>query len=388
MLVESSNPAHSLADSPRMPEALDALELVVVIDVAMTETARHADYVLPAASQYEKCEATFFNLEFPRQHLPAAPPTARATGGDAARAGDLRPAAARARCAPRGDAGAAARRCARWARPFAQAFVARGRARSRASARSPPYVLYETLGPTLPEGLAGAAALWGLAHRCAMTYPDAVRRAGHEDGDALFDAILAARSGLVFTLRRLRGRVGVHGGTPTGGSALDVPELLDGARDLQDRQPGWTTAEFPIVLSAGERRAYTANDIFRDAGWRKRDAARRAADESRRTPRSSGLVDGDRARITTARGSAEALVEVNDAMLPGHASLPNGYGVRATGPDGTQARSGRRAERADLVGLARRVRRHAVAQARPRADRAGGGVSRDTFGSVDRRPSA
>ncbi len=26
------------------------------------------------------------------------------------------------------------------------------------------------------------------------------------------------------------------------------------------------------MLSAGERRAYTANDIFRDPSWRKRDA--------------------------------------------------------------------------------------------------------------------
>src|ERR1044072_123981 len=38
---------------------------MVVIDVAMTETARMAHYVLPAASQYEKTESTFFNLEFP-----------------------------------------------------------------------------------------------------------------------------------------------------------------------------------------------------------------------------------------------------------------------------------------------------------------------------------
>ena len=37
----------------------------MVIDVAMTETARLAHYVLPAASQFEKPEATFFNLEFP-----------------------------------------------------------------------------------------------------------------------------------------------------------------------------------------------------------------------------------------------------------------------------------------------------------------------------------
>src|SRR5205807_1888827 len=73
MLVESSNPAHSLADSKRFREALESLELTVVIDVAMTETARNADYVLPAASQFEKWEATFFNLEFPHNtfHLRA-----------------------------------------------------------------------------------------------------------------------------------------------------------------------------------------------------------------------------------------------------------------------------------------------------------------------------
>ena len=42
MLVESGNPLHSLADTPRMREALQALDLLVVIDVALTETAREA----------------------------------------------------------------------------------------------------------------------------------------------------------------------------------------------------------------------------------------------------------------------------------------------------------------------------------------------------------
>ncbi len=54
MLVETGNPLHSLADSQRMREAMRALELSVVIDVAMTETARHADYVLPAASSSKR----------------------------------------------------------------------------------------------------------------------------------------------------------------------------------------------------------------------------------------------------------------------------------------------------------------------------------------------
>src|SRR6201994_2870037 len=65
MIVETSNPAHSIADSNACREAFRSLELMVVIDVAMTETARLGHYVLPAASQFEKPEATFFNLEFP-----------------------------------------------------------------------------------------------------------------------------------------------------------------------------------------------------------------------------------------------------------------------------------------------------------------------------------
>lgn len=90
MIVESGNPVHSLADSQRMREALRALACSVVIDVAMTETARQADYVLPAASQFEKAESTFFNLEFPRNayHLrqPLFPPPA----GHLARSGNSR----------------------------------------------------------------------------------------------------------------------------------------------------------------------------------------------------------------------------------------------------------------------------------------------------------
>src|SRR5271155_1821454 len=64
MLIESENPAHSVADSARMRQALQALEFVVVIDVAMSETAREAHYVLPSSSQYEKWEATFFGAAF------------------------------------------------------------------------------------------------------------------------------------------------------------------------------------------------------------------------------------------------------------------------------------------------------------------------------------
>jgi anaerobic selenocysteine-containing dehydrogenase len=324
MLIESANPAHSLADSRRFGEALDALELVVVIDVAMTETARHADYVLPAASQYEKYEATFFNLEFPRNTFQLRAPLLDPLPGTLpepeiwARLVRALGVVGEEQLAPLRAAAAEGRQ------EYAQAFMQAATADPQI-AKLAPYVLYETLGPTLPDGAAGAAALWGLAHRCAMNYPDAVRRAGHADGDALFDAILAGRSGITFTVDEYEDDFSyiTHADKRI---AVEIPELLDELRALAGQQPGWTSDEFPVALSVGERRAYTANDIFRDPSWRKRDehgALRVSVADAERL----GLQTGDRARITTAAGTAEALVEVNDAMLAGHASLPNGYGL-------------------------------------------------------------
>jgi anaerobic selenocysteine-containing dehydrogenase len=195
-----------------------------------------------------------------------------------------------------------------------------------------PFVLYETLGPTLPAGLAGAAALWGLAQKAAVAYPDAVRRAGHADGNALFEAILTGRSGVTFTVHEYEDdwQLVAHADHKID---LSMPEMLDEMRGLAAAPVALTTPEFPIVLSAGERRAYTANDIFRDPSWRKRDAdgALRVSIEDAET---LGLADGGRARITTATGSAEACVEISEAMLPGHASLPNGFGLDYVGADG------------------------------------------------------
>jgi formate dehydrogenase len=331
MIVESSNPAHSLADSTACREAFSSLELMVVIDVAMTETARLAHYVLPAASQYEKAESTFFNLEFPHntfhlrhrlmEPLPGTLPEpeiwarlVRALGVvDDAELEPLRHAAAESREA------------------FTAAFL-------QAVSSSPmlgkvlPYVLYETLGPTLPEGLSGAAALWGLAQKAAMTYPEAVRRAGHADGNALFDAIIAGRSGVTFTVHEYEDDFALitHADHKI---ALDMPEMLDEIRALSDEQSHFTTPDFPIVLSAGERRAYTANDIFRDPSWRKRDADG-ALRVSLEDAEALGLEHGGRARITTSAGSAEASVEISEAMLPGHASLPNGFGLDFVDSDG------------------------------------------------------
>jgi anaerobic selenocysteine-containing dehydrogenase len=336
MLVESANPAHSLADSKRMREALAALDCLVVIDVAMTETARLAHYVLPASSQYEKWEATFFNLEFPNNSFqlraPLVPPLegtlaepeihrrlVRALGayGDADLV-DLKKAAASSRA------------------EFGSAFFAAMAARPELFAVA-PVVLLETLGETLPDGSAAASVLWATAHSCAMTFPDSVKRAGFEGegpalGEALFDAIITKRAGVTFTIDPYE-VVWSRLDTPDKKIRLAVPELLKelGRVEATDSASATIDPSFPFILSAGERRTSTANTIFRDPAWRKKDvdgALRVSPADARRI----GLIDGGNARVTTRRGSVITRVEITDTLREGHVTLPNGLGLSY--PDG------------------------------------------------------
>jgi anaerobic selenocysteine-containing dehydrogenase len=328
MLVESGNPAHSLADSQRMREALSSLELLVVIDVAMTETARLAHYVLPAASQYEKYEATFFNFEFPKNVFHLRRPLLDPLPGTLpepeihARLVEALGVLTDSDYAPLRQAATVGREA------YAAAFFAATTADPKLGAYA-PILLYRTLGPTLPNGAASAAILWGASHRCAMGFPESVARAGYtgdglEPGEKLFEAILNSPSGVDFTVdewedcwRRVK--------TPDGRLNLVIDELLS---DVAALEHGVTPAPdgFPLILSAGERRSFTANTIFRDNTWRKKDSDG-ALRISVADAELIGLIDGGKATLTTQRASVNVLIEVSPMMRQGHISLPNGMGV-------------------------------------------------------------
>jgi formate dehydrogenase len=341
MVIESGNPANSLADSGAMREALRALELVVVIDDAMTETARLADYVLPVPTQFEKYEATFFSFDFPRNVFHLRRPVLAAPEGPLAepelhaRLVEASGALTEADYAPLREAAQAGR--AAFAVRFLQTVTT-----DRRLAGLAPVLLYRTLGPTLPDDAAAASVLWAAAHTCARHNPRGVERAGYgtgpEAGERLFQAILDGAHGIVITddedaetWRRMGDRR----------VRLDLPDLLAVVAHLPDHPVADPTgdAEWPFVLSAGERRSFTANTIMRDPLWRRRDqegALRINTADAHRL----GLAAGDRARLTTRRASAEVVVEPTDRMRPGHLSLPNGYGLTVTGPDGEPVTTG------------------------------------------------
>jgi anaerobic selenocysteine-containing dehydrogenase len=334
--VDSSNPLNTAANTKTMEQAFRALELVVVIDVALTETAALAHYVLPAASQYEKWEYTLFNFEFPTNYfhlraplfdpLPGTLPEPEIYTRLLRTMGDLPPAT---ELAALGAVAATDRE------EFMKQFSALLSSRRELAAVA-PVVLYEALGRTFSDGSGAAALLWLASHRFASEQPEAVRAAGITGegfalGEALFEKVRTGRSGVAFSththeqvwqLVKHRDRR-IH---------LAIPRLLDWLKALNPEQEK-VDPDYPFVLVAGQRRSYNANQIFRNPTWRKDDpdgALRIHPDDIT----ALGAADGGWIAVETRAGRIVVRVEADDSMRRGVVALPHGYGQ--TYPAGTE----------------------------------------------------
>jgi anaerobic selenocysteine-containing dehydrogenase len=266
MLIESSNPVHSLAESQRMREALGVLTPEMVAPLA--------------AAAAQGLEA--FTLA------------------------------------------------------FGQAVMADPSLMSVASV-----LLYRALGPALPDGMANAAGLFGISQLYVQSFPAPAARAGFEGplaGTMLFRAMLDNPSGIVFAkaserqsfemLRQAGGQIN-----------LAIPEMLEALDSLGLDGPP-RDADFPYVLSAGERRTETSNTNIRDAGWLRKGELESSLRVHPGDAAQLGLMDGGRVRIVSRRGAAEARVEVTDDARPGHVALPNGLGLDVLQADGRVKRQG------------------------------------------------
>jgi anaerobic selenocysteine-containing dehydrogenase len=333
--VDSNNPANTAADTRRFEQAFRSLELSVVVDVAYTETAALADYVLPASAQYEKWEATLFTFEWPRNFFQLRAPLMGPLEGTLPEPeiyarllrtmGDL----------PDDEALAELRALAETDRGTMMTRAFRMFGENPKLVPIAPVLLYATLGPALPNGAAAAAPLYAACHRTAMEYTVAVQRALETTvdppalGERLFEKLLASRSGLVFTaheydevfqlVKHVDGKV--H---------LAVPELLDWIRRLDPAAEAPDPA-YPFTLVAGQRRMHNANQIFRTPAWRKSDpdgALRIHPDDLA----ALGATDGGWMAVETRTGRLVTRIEADASMQRGLVALPHGYGQSY--PDG------------------------------------------------------
>jgi anaerobic selenocysteine-containing dehydrogenase len=179
--VDSANPLNTVADTHAMERAARSLDLMVTVDIAMTETAALSHYVLPAATQFEKWEFTAFNFEFPTNYFHLRAPLFEPLAGTLPECeiysrllyamGDL---PAEAELVKLREIAARDRKI--FMREFGRVLRSRP-----ALGEIAPLMLYETLGATLADGAAVIAPLWAACHRLAAKAPHAVHAAGSKE---------------------------------------------------------------------------------------------------------------------------------------------------------------------------------------------------------------
>ncbi|MEV6604621.1 molybdopterin-dependent oxidoreductase [Kutzneria sp. NPDC051319] len=329
--VESSNPANTAADTASVERAIGAAELSVVIDVAFTETAALADYVLPAASQHEKWEYTFFDFEFPTNYFHLRPPLFDPLPGTLVEAEIYARLFEALGLLPDQStldelAGKSRTELLKAAGPILQGNPAIA-----------PILLYRTLGPSLPGNAASVAVLWPGCLALAKRMPVAVQRALHSDkqgpalASELFDRILDSPSGTAFSTHehdevwQLMRHDRVQ---------LEVPELLSWLESLDPAQDR-PDPEYPLSLINGQRRRHNANQILRPPSWRRTDpdgALHVRTDDLKAIQ----AREGDWVAVVSRTGRIVVKAEIDDSLRKGQLALPHGFGMAV--PDGRGGR--------------------------------------------------
>lgn len=340
-IIVSSNPVHSLPDSKKMREAIRALDFSLAIDVCLTETGMECDYVLPACSQYERYEATFFPMCIPDNFFHVRKPLLEPLPGTLPEAEITSRIVEALNYFEDGELDALKQAASQGLDAYRAAFF-------EAIGQNPkimtavPYVLYRTLGPSLPAGQETTAVVWGFSQTHAMQFPKEVAAAGYtsdDPGTELFQKLVSSPSGAVINTTAPEES---FSRIPYPDKKLQVAmkEMLAEIESLKELEPLVDTSEeYPFALVAGIRRSYTSNTNIRNPEWVKgKDGFTLSMHPD--DAASMQISEGDTVILETNRGKEEAEVGFDDRMHPGTVSIPNGQGLRFTTESGEVVRPG------------------------------------------------
>ena len=332
VFVSSNNPLRAYPDTTAYEKAFAELDLLVVTDIVMNETAQLAHYVLPSTTYYEAWDGSFFPGTFPgvyfQMRRPVLKPSAHCRETSylytrlAEKLGVIPEIPSELYEAASGDRLIFGAKLMEWAGKEPRALSAM------------PFVLAKTLGEEW--GSYHLAMLWGMM----MTAPKAFRKnaarvgfeSGLDQGDRIFQAILDNPQGLwVGEVDPTDNMSGIK--TASGRIDLYIPELAEQAKDLD--APGEKVglqmpADFPLILNAGRHMKYNANTLMRNPEW---NAGKRACtiDINPDDAESLQLVDGQQVKITTEAGSEVGELKVSDQVRKSMVLIPHGFGLTYDG---------------------------------------------------------
>jgi anaerobic selenocysteine-containing dehydrogenase len=326
--VSACNPLRAYPDTSAYEEGFGKLDLLVVNDIVMSETAQLAHYVMPCRTFYESWDGTFFPWTFPnvffQMRRPIVEPPEKCLEASqvftllADKLGLIPDIPNELHKAAEGDRLTFGAKLMEWAATEPKALP------------SMPFVLAKTLGNVWDS--ASLAALWGLMMTAPKAFQKNAARAGFDSGmdqgNRVFQALLDTPQGLFVgqvdpedNLSNIR--------TPSKKIEVHIPELeekakkLDAASEAEDLK---MPQEFPLILNAGRHMKYNANTLMRNPEWNKGKRACTVA-VSPLDAESMGLKDGQQVRVTTEAGSEKGELQVTDQVRQGMVLIPHGFGL-------------------------------------------------------------
>lgn len=305
LITLAGNPARSLPNSGAIEDALDALEFMVSVDCYLNETTRHADVILPPPPVTTRGhhDVTLSHFQI-RNVARYTPPLLDLADGEMAEWEILLRLAAIARGTPDRSvdeiddevATIAARRAAKLAGCEPERAVA------ATTGRRGPLRLLDLRLRSGPYG-----DRFGLD-------PDGLTLAVLEDNlDGIDYGPLTPR--LPEVLRTPDGRIDL------------VPEMI--VRDLP-RLRASTTRQAPDLVLINRRQRRGMNSWLHNA-LPQPDGGQCALLMNPHDAATRGLVDGDRVAVTSRVTTVSAEVRIDDALRPGVASMPHGWGHNGPG---------------------------------------------------------
>jgi len=299
VIVEGSNPLRSYADSKKYEEAFKALDLLVVIDPAMSEAARLAHYVLPAKCGYEKFEAALFPKGFPGIYVHLRHPVVKG------------PELARQECEIFLDILEKMDIDVSGLLPFSMLKPPRD--------QGEPHPVLSLIG--------GFSMMFAMKHRDALIKNGVITGTG-DDASELLQAILDHPEGLylcdTFDENNLE-----HLKTEDKKIHLVIPKVPQMLKELEipDTIDLAANKDFPFILQTGERTNYQCNTVQRDHDWRRAKMPTNYVRMNEKDAERLGIADGDTVRLVTDTSTVLIDAKVTDDIYPGNLSIPHGFGL-------------------------------------------------------------
>lgn len=332
VLVSGSNPLRSYADTSAYEKAFARLDLLVTVEVAMTETAALSHYVLPAKSAYEKWDGSFFSWKFPEYYFHLRRPVCEPLGEPREEAEiytGIADALGLIPAIPSELTEAAEHDRARFALALMNYIGENPQAGEML-----PFVLARTLGKTL--GSAALSLMWGILARYCQADARRLARAGHRASpalaDELFDKLVHTSGDVLISVQDIENNIGENIKTPDKKVHLHIPALDNWVEQITaDDDPGaLEDGDYPMILAAGERTDFNANSLMRNPEW----TGGVHACKLRLHPQDAKrlrLETGEMAVVETAAGKVVLPVEVSDIPYPGMGIIPHGFGLAYEG---------------------------------------------------------